>query len=298
MLNPVWLNTFKTLVDIGHFTKTAEKLFMTQPGVSQHIRKLEQSCGHSLLKRENKSFELTEAGRLLYQYTIEQQQNEAALLDSFSFDDPHRGEYRIACSGSIALPLYPHLLSLQSQHPKLVIRLEAAPNYKILNDIQEGNVDVGIVTHVPNPSLFDTSVIGQEPLCLFIPRDTVHQSTPLETLCQLGLIHHPDAEHYLSLYLSQSSDPGLASLQLKDIPVSGYVNQINQILIPVAQGLGFTVLPHSAISSFSDADKITLFPSDADVYETLYLVKKRNRSLPARFDFVNQYLGEFLFPCD
>jgi DNA-binding transcriptional LysR family regulator len=37
MLNPVWLNTFIALVDTGQFTKAAEKLFMTQPGVSQHL---------------------------------------------------------------------------------------------------------------------------------------------------------------------------------------------------------------------------------------------------------------------
>ncbi|MRY60822.1 LysR family transcriptional regulator, partial [Parabacteroides distasonis] len=43
MINPLWLNTFKTLVEVGHFTQTAEKLYMTQPGVSQHIKKLEQA---------------------------------------------------------------------------------------------------------------------------------------------------------------------------------------------------------------------------------------------------------------
>ncbi|MGC7906805.1 helix-turn-helix domain-containing protein [Vibrio anguillarum] len=42
----MWLNTFKTLVDIGHFTKAAELLHMTQPGVSQHINKLEAACGY------------------------------------------------------------------------------------------------------------------------------------------------------------------------------------------------------------------------------------------------------------
>ncbi|MFT6927030.1 MAG: DNA-binding transcriptional LysR family regulator [Psychromonas sp.] len=38
MLKPFWLNTFKTLIEVGHFTQTAEKLNMTQPGVSQHIK--------------------------------------------------------------------------------------------------------------------------------------------------------------------------------------------------------------------------------------------------------------------
>lgn len=54
MLNPVWLTTFKTLIEVGHFTKTAEKLFMTQPGVSQHIRKLEESCGAALIERDKR----------------------------------------------------------------------------------------------------------------------------------------------------------------------------------------------------------------------------------------------------
>ena len=48
MLNPVWLKTFVTLIETGHFTKTAEKLFMTQPGVSQHIAKLEQASKYLL----------------------------------------------------------------------------------------------------------------------------------------------------------------------------------------------------------------------------------------------------------
>lgn len=54
MLNPTWLNTLVTLVDMGHFKKTAKKLFLTQPGVSQHISKLEKACGHSLIRREKK----------------------------------------------------------------------------------------------------------------------------------------------------------------------------------------------------------------------------------------------------
>ena len=54
MLNPNWLKTFVTLIDTGHFTKTAEKLFMTEPGVSQHISKLEKACGHALIHRDRK----------------------------------------------------------------------------------------------------------------------------------------------------------------------------------------------------------------------------------------------------
>ncbi|WP_227664755.1 LysR family transcriptional regulator [Marinobacter litoralis] len=34
MINTTWLRTFCTLVEVGHFTRTAERLHMTQSGVS------------------------------------------------------------------------------------------------------------------------------------------------------------------------------------------------------------------------------------------------------------------------
>lgn len=40
MINLVWLKTFCTLVEVGHFTKTADMLFMTQSGVSQQVKKI------------------------------------------------------------------------------------------------------------------------------------------------------------------------------------------------------------------------------------------------------------------
>ncbi|MEE3118022.1 MAG: LysR family transcriptional regulator, partial [Pseudomonadota bacterium] len=66
MINPVWLRSFCTLVEVGHFTRTAEQLHMTQSGVSQHVRKLEEQLALSLLVRQGKQFTLTDAGRRLY----------------------------------------------------------------------------------------------------------------------------------------------------------------------------------------------------------------------------------------
>jgi DNA-binding transcriptional LysR family regulator len=292
MLNPNWLNTFVTLIDTGHFTKTAEKLFMTQPGVSQHIRKLEHACGLSLIRRDKKSFEVTEQGRLVYQYAGQLVKNEHELLEKLTFDNPFAGDYTIACSGALALILYPQLLDLQTQHSKLIVQLKAAPNHQILNEIQQGIIDIGIVTHIPNHSLFDVQKLGREQLCLVIPADVETDSCGVKLLTELGLISHPDAEHYLSLYFAQSQEPNFSNLNINEIPVSGYVNQISQILQPVAKGLGFTVLPKSAIDSFHDAQNLKISKPKKPVMESLYLVKKRNRVLPARFDTVNSKLKE------
>ncbi|EKO3977363.1 LysR family transcriptional regulator [Vibrio fluvialis] len=297
MLNPNWLATFKTLIETGHFTQTAEKLFMTQPGVSQHVRKLEEACGHTLIKRINKTFEITEQGKMVYDYACQQEQNERNLLIKLGEDDPFSGRYKLACSGAMALTLYPQLLDIQHQHSGLSIEVEAAPNLRIMRQIEDGDADVGIVTYVPNQSMLQVEEIGQEPLFIVVPKGYEQRCHRAETLLELGLVSHPDAEHYLSLYLSRCGDEALRNLDTARIKVKSYVNQINQILIPVAKGLGFTLLPKSAISSFVDQSSIAVWQSETQVYETLYLIHKRHRVLPQRMAYLNQALKTMLSPC-
>lgn len=292
MLNPLWLKTFTVLVDTGHFTKTAEKLYMTQPGVSQHINKLERACGHSLIKRKKKSFTVTEQGKLVYSYTKALYKSESRLIEQLNFDDPFAGECSLACSGSVALLLYPKLLMLQKQHPNLHINIKAAPNHQIIKDIKNELIDQGIVTDIPNEMFFDFKKIGQEELCLVMPSTTVPKVNLTDLLTDIGMISHPDAEHYLSLYFKQSENRDLKQLDIDSVPVVGSINQISQILEPIAQGIGFTVLPRSTIDNFHSPERLRVIPSEQPVVENLYLVSKKNRDLPARYEALTTIIKE------
>lgn len=292
MLNPVWLETFITLVDIGHFTQTAEKLHMTQPGVSQHINKLEEACGYNLIKREKRSFAITEQGRLVYKHAKALIRDEKLLFEQLSFDDPLSGECTLACSGSVALLLYPKLLQLQNKHPNIHINIKAAPNHQILADIKNGHIDQGIVTDIPNEIFFDFEELGQEELCLILPLKATTNDSWEQLLLDLGLINHPDAEHYLSLYFKQSKEQELTQLDVSKIPVIGSINQISQILEPIAQGIGFTVLPKSAVDSFPSPERLKVLKPKQPVMESLYLVCKKNRVLPARYDTFNSIIRQ------
>lgn len=292
VLNPGWLKTFVTLIDTGHFTKAAEKLFMTQPGVSQHIAKLEQATQHALIKRDKKSFTITEQGVLVYQYAKDLAEKERSLIESFSFDDPHCGLCSLACSGAIALLLYPKLLDLQHQYRKLIVKVKAAPNEQILAEIKQGLIDQGIVTDMPNKNFFDVFELGKEELCLVVPENTKVHTDKNNLLMNLGLISHPDAEHYLSLYFAHSEEGSLTKLDIAEIPQVGFINQISQILEPIAKGIGFTVIPKSVVDSFSKPNKITVVKSQNPVLETLYLVRKKNRTLPERFKTFNSVIEQ------
>lgn len=290
MLNPAWLKTFVTLIDTGHFTKTAEKLFMTQPGVSQHIKKLEEACGHALIERHNKTFVITEAGKTVYEYANQLESQQQKMLNSLSQDDPYSGMVSVSCSGSLALLLYPHLLDLQCKYPSLITLLEAAPHHKILADVIKGEVDLGIVANEPSDPRIESHQFGSEPLCLMLPKEKASYPLDEAALKEIGLIRHPDAEHYLSLYFSRCGEDQLAAININQLPTKGYINQLSQILLPVAHGHGFTILPKSALEAFPLKDKVAVYQPKSEVIETLYLLTKRHRQIPARFETIKQVM--------
>ena len=283
MLNSIWLKTFTVLAQTRHFTKTAVMLNMTQPGVSQHIKKLEEQVGVPLLSRAGKSFELTRQGELVLEYARQSAQQEADLRKAIEYDEPYQGNIKLACSGSMALFLYQKLLARQQEYPDLSVRLEVAPNNRILQSLLDNSVDMGVMTWAVSQSEITQEEIGAEALCLVVPADWKREVPNLMELNALGFIDHPDGRHYAERVLT-ANFPG-EEKQINHMRVSGYINQISQILIPVAHGLGFTVLPEKAVSSFGEGSRIKQLHLPVAVRDRLFLTQKAHKKLPKRYEW-------------
>ncbi|WP_372797970.1 LysR family transcriptional regulator [Litorivivens sp.] len=281
MINTVWLHSFCTLVEVGHFTKTAERLHMTQSGVSQHVRKLEQQLDVELFVRKGKQFSLSDAGERLY---CEAREIIAALSDleqRVGEDPPYEGEVRVMSPGSVGLKLYPQLLALQRKHPKLVIDYRFAPNRDVESAIADARADIGFITSKSRRVEVHSRPIAQEPLLLVTPAGIENPSWT--TLVSLGFIDHPDGSHHADLLLSANYPEFQHSNLLEK---RGFSNQISLILEPVSMGLGFTVLPAHAVNAFSKPRRIKVHRLKKPVNETLYLCVQRQKALSKRFDTV------------
>lgn len=287
MINPIFLRTFVKLVQTNHFTKTADALFMTQPGVTQHIKKLELYLGQPLLTRYGKRFELTHAGECLYHFGKEQAQAELDLVDMLSTENKYQGECRLACSGAMAMQLYPKLLGLQQLHRQLSINVESAPNSVILERIRTNQSDIGLVTQPVDDPLLLGQKIGEDSLCLLLPADA---AANWQGLLSLGFINHPDGHAYANALLALNFPDEFESIE--QFSVSGYINQIGQILLPVSKGLGFTVLQRSAFETFADGANIKAANLDLPIKEQVYLVTKKHRQLHKRYELVNQLIAD------
>lgn len=93
---------FYTVAKYNHMTKASEELHISQPAISQAIKKLEDQLGGALFLRSNKGMELTEEGKMFYHYI----KNALELIDNAeneftSFKDLAKGEIKIGCSTTL-----------------------------------------------------------------------------------------------------------------------------------------------------------------------------------------------------
>ncbi|MDN3652840.1 LysR family transcriptional regulator [Thalassotalea ponticola] len=290
MINTTWLKTFCTLVDIGHFTQTAESLYMTQPGVSQHIKKLEQSLKTQLLLRQGKSFSLTPAGQALYKQGKEILLALDSVEHSLNKDDPHSGSVTLMSPGSIGLKLYPFLLDKQRQFKQLIINYGFSSNSAIIDSLLAGKCDLGIITQQITSTDLIYQQVATEPLVLVTAAGI--NDISWSNLQKLGFISHPDAMHHGNLLLA-ANYPQFK--HLSDITQRGFSNQISLILEPVCRGLGFTVLPLHAASAFTNQADITIHQLNHLVSEPIYICYRRFTPLMARqrliIDWIEQQLA-------
>lgn len=289
MLNSNWLETFATLCETGHFTRTADLLGMTQPGVSQHLRKLEDQVGHPLISRQGKGFNLTPAGEAVLAVAQSRRLEEQNLYQSMAHDSPDVGDVSIGCSGSFAMLLYPSLLPLMRDAPGLTVRLEATPREGIINGVLDRRFDLGVVGHKPDHPRLDAIRLGVEELCLILPAGEVFSQISLADLDGRGLIAHPDGFAYADELFAPNFPNEFRGADR--LHVRAFVNQISQIPAPVAHGIGYTLLPRSGFDAHPEKQKLQIVALPESRSHDLWLIFSRGRQMSARIPQVSRIIS-------
>ena len=141
------LRTFLVLARVGHFSRAADELFLTQPAVSNHIKALEEYYQVALFQKIDQKYVLTDPGKILLDYAerVFNVLNEAKrTLDGFNQLDS--GSLVIGASSNIGVYVLPKLLGeFKSRYPKIGIKVTIGPTYAIESKMLANEVDVGIV---------------------------------------------------------------------------------------------------------------------------------------------------------
>jgi DNA-binding transcriptional LysR family regulator len=122
--------------------------------------------------------------------------------------------------------------------------------------------------------------IGHEELCLILPADAADETVTFESLEDRGFVAHPDGFAYANDLLSLNFPEVFAGANR--MTVRTFVNQIGQIPSPVAEGIGYTLLPRSGIEAFSERERLKVVALPHRRYHELWSVTRRCPEQTAR----------------
>jgi len=194
------LTAFRAVAEEESFTRAAEKVFRTQPAISQAIRSLEEELGERLFTREGRKSSLTQAGRIFLEHVEEAFETlEQGKLRIDALKDLQEGELTISTSDTTAYYILPDVLKeFRDQYPGVDVRIHCKPSPISAEQVMNREADIGIVTlPIENPKL------SSEPLIL---REDVAICSPSHELVRRKRISFQELAEYPLLLLDRGSN--------------------------------------------------------------------------------------------
>ena len=156
------LRIFVMVAEEQHLTKGAQRLSMTPPTVSAHIKALEDELGVELFVRLPKGMRLTEKGKLL---KIKAEQTLQAAQEVVNHATSLRSQLigRLRCglnASSRFLRVAPLVQHMQEVWPSLDLELIASSSGSIINALHQGTMDAGYIFGAPPSGSMTTHCLG------------------------------------------------------------------------------------------------------------------------------------------
>ena len=142
------LHTFLTLSRLGHMTRAAKELHLTQPAVSAQIQRLEDEVGFALFDRTPKGMRLTEAGRVWGRYAedvlAKVEEGRGALRALAGLE---RGTLTVGGGATATTYLLPRVLGeFHTAYPNIQLFVREQGSSGVLEAVVRGELELGIIT--------------------------------------------------------------------------------------------------------------------------------------------------------
>lgn len=144
--------TFLKVAQCKNYTKAAKELNLTQPAVSQHIKKLEQYYNCQLIIIDGKSVHLTKQGELLYNYANFQASNEKQLINQM---EKVQILNKVGATLSIADYYLPKYLSGFLNKYDELVSVSVKNTESIINMLLNNELSCAFIEGIFDKSLFD-----------------------------------------------------------------------------------------------------------------------------------------------
>lgn len=184
----VQLRAFHYVATCGGFSRAAEELLLTQPAISDQVRKLEEEYDVLLFNRQRKLVSLTAAGEHLLQITRRLFDSEQQALDFLSESRAlQSGSLRIVADSAHHLV---HILgAFRARYPGVRISVRAGNTETVVRSLYNYEADLGILGEMPTLKNFECELLSSSPIIAFVAAN--HPLAKVGRLTFAQLTGHP-----------------------------------------------------------------------------------------------------------
>lgn len=279
----------------GSFTRAAQALYISQPSLSQMVRKAEGRIGAAIFDRSTSPITLTEAGRAYIRAAEQLQQAEAELRQYL--DDAEKCVTGVLSLGGTTLftsyVLPPLLSAFSERYPGVELHLHEAHTAHLKDELQEGTLDFAIDNSVFDPAVYESHPCRREQVVLAVPRALPVNEAAMPYRLNAGELRREDAPRApLALFagtpfllLKEGNDTRRRAEQL--CAQAGFAPkirlQLDQQLAAynlAGYGLGAAFISDTLAISAPPDDRLCFYRIDSpDVIRNISLFYKRTRVL-------------------
>jgi len=279
MINLDQLRIFQAVTETQSFTRAAEAVHLTQPGISKHIKQMEEYYGVPLFDRLGKKVALTQAGEILFGATREIMASITAAEQRIEeLKGLRGGKLTLTASFPIGIYFLPGILAtFRRQYPAVAVSLDISLHERIIARILANKVDLGLVSHeVDDPRLTSSEFMTDE-LVLIVPRG--HRWAKKKSIKPKELLEETTIVAARGAGIRAVVEERLRQkgIVLKNVLDFGNLEGVKRA---VEVGLGVSVQPKTVVQrEISDGSLAVLSVSGMDAELTYFCVYRKDKHL-------------------
>ncbi|QIJ60953.1 LysR substrate-binding domain-containing protein [Streptomyces sp. JB150] len=276
------LRHFLAVAEDQHFTRAAERLMVSQSGLSASIRALERELQTPLFVRTTRRVTLTEAGRaLLVEAERVLDRVRAAHEAVAAVQGVLRGTLALGTEQCIAgVPVAGLLAAFRRRHPDVEIRLRQAGSGALAEEVAAGRLDLAFVVRTDTDAEHLRAVaLTSEPMTVLCHADHPLAAagaavTPQDIGGEVFVDFHPDWGP------RRTTDAAFAAAGVRRT-VALEVNDVHSLLDLLDENLGIAVVPHHFHHKRPSLTALPLKGTGEAAYETVAVLPPPEATSPA-----------------
>lgn len=289
------LTVFSRVVELQGFSKAAEAIHLSQPTVSNHIKELEKHFDCILIDRVDKKAVPTKEGEILYRYAKRllklRDEAEASIAE---YHGKHHGHLTIAASTIPGGYLLPRVIGgFRKQYPQITITMLVGDTGKVVGDILEGSVELGIVGAVSTNKKIDQEPLVEDRMDLIIPgnhRWRNRKSIQVEELVEEPFLIREKGSGTLKSMQQSLEHLGIKLHQLEIVAELGSTAAVIQA---IKSNVGVSILsPISVVDELKGGVLKALAIDSLDLRRSFYLTTHKDRTVSSLCKAFIQYVRD------